>query len=122
MDSKASPAFWWVNQRKTYDEARKRGFIWAPMVNKDGRHFYHWDNVAKVKAGDVIFHYANLEVRAMSRAKADSYQAKNEFSGDQWAEDGWRVDSDYCALEKPIPIARIGKRSICICFFIIRHP
>ena len=114
MDSHSSPAFWWVNQGSTYDEARNRGFIWAPMENKAGRHLYHWDNVAKVRAGDFIFHYASGEVRAVSRAKTDGYQAKKELGGDQWAEDGWRVDADYCTLEKPVSIRKIGAKLVAL--------
>ena len=69
MDDVSSPAFWWVNQGTTYDEARKRGFIWAPLINKTGRPEFHWDNVSKVKSGDFIFHYSKGHLRAVSTCK-----------------------------------------------------
>ena len=35
---------------------------------------------------------------------------RKSLGGDQWAEDGWRVDADYCTLEKPVPIGEIGAK------------
>jgi len=108
MNDKISPSFWWVNQSATYDEARKRGFIWAPQESKAGRPIFHWENVSKVKTGDVIFHYAGGNLRAVSRAKTNGYEAKKELGGAEWSDDGWRVDAEYCVLAKPIPIQEVG--------------
>jgi 5-methylcytosine-specific restriction enzyme B len=108
MNVKSSPSFWWVNQGTTYDEARKRGFIWAPQESKAGRPLFHWENVSKVRSGDVIFHYADGNLRAVSRAKSDGYEAKKELGGAEWSDDGWRVDTDYCVLANPIPIQAVG--------------
>lgn len=108
MNVKSSPSFWWVNQGTTYDEARKRGFIWAPQKNKAGRPLFHWENVSKVRSGDVIFHYADGNLRAVSRAKSNGYEAMKELGGAEWSDDGWRVDADYCVLANPIPIEAVG--------------
>jgi hypothetical protein len=110
MDNQSLPTYWWVSQGTTYEDARKIGFIWAPKENESGRHFFHWDNVAKVKAGDYIFHYANGALMAVSKAKTDGYMAKKAAGGKQWVEDGWRVDADYCVLVAPVPIEDIGSR------------
>lgn len=110
MEDESSPAFWWVNQGTTYDEARKIGFIWAPKKNRVGRSVYHWDNMSRVRAGDVIFHCAAGALRAISRAKNNSYDAKKVLGGDNWADDGWRVDTTYYVLEKPVPIEGVGPK------------
>lgn len=108
MNGQTTPSFWWVNQGATYEEARKRGFIWAPQESKAGRPLFHWENVSKVRNGDVIFHYAGGNLRAVSRAKTDGYEAKKELGGAEWSDDGWRVDAEYCVLAKPIPIEEVG--------------
>lgn len=110
MNDVSSPTFWWVNQGTTYEEARERGFIWAPQKDKAGRQLFHWNNVSRVKAGDFIFHYADGNLRAISSAKNDGYRAKKELGDDRWSEDGWRVDSDYCGLSRPVPIQEVGSK------------
>ncbi len=110
MTDKFVPAFWWVNQGSTYDEARKGGFIWAPKENKAGLPPYHWINVSRVSEGDFIFHYANGKLRAISRAKSNGYDENKELGGSEWSDDGWRVDADYCLLARAVPIEEIGSR------------
>jgi hypothetical protein len=108
MNSNNSPAFWWVNQGSSYEEALNKGFIWAPKKNKSGRQLFYWENVSRVRSGDIIFHYADGNLRAISRAKNDGYDAKNELNNTEWSDDGWRVDTDYRVLSKPITIKEVG--------------
>lgn len=108
MHNQAPPMFWWVNQGSTYEEAIQKEFIWAPKESKTGSQLFHWLNVSRVKAGDVIFHYADGNLRAVSKAKTDGYSARKELGGEQWSEDGWRVDTDAVVLSKPIAIQAIG--------------
>lgn len=103
--------FWWVNQGKTYQTERKGEFVWAPKQSSNGRTFFHWKNVHKVKQGDIIVHYANGMVRAVSLARSDGYESVKPASlvaGD-WQEDGWRADVSYHELTSPIPIVDIGQ-------------
>jgi len=108
MNEESLPTFWWVNQGTTYDEARKKGFIWAPKQNKSGARLYHWENVSRVRAGDFVFHYANGKLRAISKAKSNGYDAKKELGGSEWSDEGWRVDADYYTLANPVPIEEVG--------------
>jgi len=108
MSDSSSTAYWWVNQGSTYQEALAGGFIWAPQKSNAGRQINHWTNVSRVRAGDIIFHYANGEVKAVSMAKKDGYAAKKELEGSGWSDDGWRVDADYEVLARPVPIQEIG--------------
>ena len=93
MNDGSLPAFWWVNQGATYDEARKIGFIWAPQKSKTGARLYHWENVSRVRAGDFIFHYADGALRAISKAKNDGYESKKalgemngQMMGGEWTQ------------------------------------
>jgi len=108
INEMATRSYWWVNQGSSYDEARKKGFIWAPKATAGGRELFHWQNVSKVRTGDIIFHYADGALRAISKAQSNSYDAKNELGGNQWSEDGRRVDADYRVLAKAVPIGEIG--------------
>jgi MoxR-like ATPase len=111
MNDGSLPAFWWVNQGTTYDEARKIGFIWAPQKSqKNGASFYHWENVSRVKAGDFIFHYANGALRAISKTKSDGYEAKKTLGGNEWSDNGWQVDADYCVFANPVPIGQVSAK------------
>jgi 5-methylcytosine-specific restriction protein B len=110
MNDGSLPAFWWVNQGATYDEARKIGFIWAPQKNKTGARLYHWENVSRVRAGDCVFHYADGALRAISKAKNNGYESKKALGGNEWSDDGWRVDADYCVLARPVPIGEVGAK------------
>ena len=105
----AAPSYWWVNQGSSFDESRKKGFIWAPKAGKRDTPPFHWENVSKVRPGDIIFHYAG-GLRGVSKAKSNAYDAKNELRGDKWSNDGWRVDIDFVDLEHEVPIEKIGPR------------
>ena len=50
---------WWVNQGETFKEEIKYACIWAPLENKNGSTYFHWENVSKVTSGDLILHNAN---------------------------------------------------------------
>src|SRR6266550_2280063 len=106
----AAHSYWWVNQGSSYDEARNKGFIWAPKATTAGMQLFHWQNVSRVRTGDIIFHYADGALRAISKAKSNSYDAKNELGGNQWSEDGRRVDADYRVLAHAVPIGEIGAK------------
>jgi 5-methylcytosine-specific restriction protein B len=59
-------ATWWVNQGDTYPDERHGEYLFAPFVDKAGRHLHHWDSMTELRTGDTVIHYANGEVRAVS--------------------------------------------------------
>jgi len=101
------PAVWWVNQGTTYGKARGAGLIWAPMLNKAGNPQHHWETMNEVRAGDVILHYSNGNLRAIGTAEGSSSPAKNPFGKDEWAEDGRAVFVRYESLRAPVPLGSI---------------
>ncbi|MHC2148319.1 HNH endonuclease [Pseudomonas sp. 210_17 TE3656] len=90
--------FFWVNLGTTHKEAREGKFLWAPLSSrsKTGREqtCRHWDNVGKVKAGDLIFCYHDNYLRAIATAERDAYPAERPptRSFNEWSNEGFRVD------------------------------
>lgn len=103
-------AYWWVNQGSTYKEAKEQGCIWAPKESKAGTRLFHWDNVSTVKEGDLVFHYADGSLRALSRAKGAGYESEKTLGSDEWSSHGWRVDMAYVELARAVPIGELGPR------------
>jgi 5-methylcytosine-specific restriction enzyme B len=102
--------FWWVNQGKSFQKAKEEGCIWAPKENRRGKTEFHWENVFRVKKGDIIFNYANRKIRAVSIAQSDGYEnirTKSSYS-DPWGDEGWRADLSYYEIAPPIPVEDIG--------------
>jgi hypothetical protein len=97
-------SWWWVNQNKTYRQEREGGYIWAPQKTKSGGEAFHHANVSKVKKGDVVWHYCNQKVVAVSVAETDAFEQPKpeELETDDWETDGYMVKVKYFDLVKPI--------------------
>lgn len=99
------PMTFFVFQNSTFDREYQGGYLWAPVTNKTGDSFHHWDRLLDVHLGDVILHGYNGYVQAVSVARAACYdcvQPKELRTEDSWDMDGRRVDSDYIMLQHPI--------------------
>ena len=99
------PMTFFVFQNSTFDREYQGGYLWAPVTNKTGDTFHHWDRLMDVHPGDVILHGYNGYVQAVSVARAACYdcvQPKELRTEDSWDLDGRRVDSDYIMLQHPI--------------------
>lgn len=105
-----TPHFWWVNQGSTFDEGRERGMLWAPQRSKSGRALFHWENVSRVRAGDVILHYADGAIRAVSLALSNGHEAPRMAGDGDVPDVGWQANVDLHALKTALPIVKIGRR------------
>jgi hypothetical protein len=100
-------AVWWVNQDATYDPSRAGGFIWAPKRDKRGPGWGHRRRPQELQPGDLVVHYADSRIRAISRVQAAAVDARTPFQNKQRKVDGWRVDVEYFELgDRGIPIKR----------------
>lgn len=54
-----------VFQGATFDRESHGGYIWAPIANRAGNSFHHWDRLLDVRKGDIIFHGCDACVQAM---------------------------------------------------------
>ncbi|WP_175692726.1 HNH endonuclease [Burkholderia ambifaria] len=100
--------FYWVNVGLTINEVLSGNFLWAPQytITQSGKeqHLEHWDNVAKVKAGDVVFCCHSQRISHIARAVKDSYSAPRPRSRSfsEWNASGHRVDVQLTELKTPV--------------------
>jgi len=71
---------------------------------------FHWKNVQSVREGDVVFNYADGEVRALSLATTLPFESDKGVEGGQWEHGGWRVDLLCHQLSNPVDLQDIGLR------------
>ncbi|MDG4663700.1 hypothetical protein [Mycobacterium sp. 236(2023)] len=106
------PSVWWVNQGSTYTQERDGGFLWAPLLNRASppRPEPHWDNMDQIREGDVVVHYKDSSLRAVSRVSAPSRPQANPFPDDEtWGRAGRLVECQYLELNEPIALASIDE-------------
>ena len=102
---------WWVNQGTAYAKGRDGGFLWAPLLDKAGRPKRYWEAMDQVREGDVVLHYMNGLLRAVSHVSAAARPAPNPLGGDAWTEDGRLVETQYQELNEPVALAAIDERA-----------
>ena len=103
------PSFWWVNQGASYTKCRDGGFLWAPMRDKTGRPQHHWETMDDVREGDVVLHYSNSSLRAVSRVSAAARPAPNPLSNEAWQNAGRLVETRYQELNEPVALSAIDE-------------
>lgn len=98
--------YWWVNQGKTNN---KKQFLWAPIKDKNGRTKFYWENVSKVKPGDLIIHYSDGNITGFSIAETNSYKAECPYETERWKDEGFKVNINFYSFEKQIDINDIAE-------------
>jgi len=107
--------FWWVNQNQTYRQERHGGYMWSPKQNANGARNQHYDNMLRVRPGDLVFSFRDRVIPSIGVVKSSAYSASKpaEFgaAGRNWDNDGWRVDLEYHDLANKIrPVDYIQRR------------
>ena len=102
-DDPPPPTYWWVNQGQSYESERDGGYIWAPLHTKSGATLGHWERVSGVLPGDVLVHYSNGAVRAISIAEGAAEQRDNPHASSHkaWEDKGWAATVHYYELREP---------------------
>lgn len=114
--------FWWVNHNEDSLKAelhQETPALWAPQKNKAGKKVYHWSNVSKVKAGDIIFHYSSKKslqsITGVGVALSDGGASKKtEGLSNVWQDLGWKATLNYYEFEKPIPKSEVNQRIVAL--------
>lgn len=112
------PITFFVFQNSTFDREYQGGYLWAPVTNKTGDTFHHWDRLLDVHPGDIILHGFNGFVQAVSIARTACYncvQPKELRTEDSWDLEGRRIDSDYIMLQNPIKTSDYIENIIRLC-------
>lgn len=99
--------YWWVNQTQTFEAERDLGLLWAPLRRIDGRRVSHWDSLADVSAGDVVFHYAKQHIQGVSRVRTAAIQAQRPFETDSWPDAGRKIPVSFEVSETPVRLDEI---------------
>jgi hypothetical protein len=99
-------AVWWVFQNKSYQRSRDGGYLWAPLVDKEGHRKSHWDSMDLVSPGDVVLSSVNRHIVATSVAKTTAFLAPQPDPQDAefWGGEGRMVRVAYVDLPKPLPV------------------
>jgi len=98
---------WWVCQGHSYQKGKSGGFIWAPILGKDGKPRTYWDSMSYVKQGDIIINYAQTKIQAFSVAKDKAFEAEIKSNTDVWNKNGRRINLNYYELEYPISLEEL---------------
>ncbi|WP_104088570.1 hypothetical protein [Arthrobacter sp. GMC3] len=99
--------FWWVNQGRTYTRELDLGIAWAPLLTAKGGKQHHWDRMDLVQVGDVVVHYAEGQIRSVSRVLTTSHQASNPHSDGDWAQVGRELKLSYVVLDVALPLSKL---------------
>ncbi|MFC0340776.1 HNH endonuclease [Paracoccus niistensis] len=99
-------SFWWVNNKKTFTQEIEGNYLWSPRKQKGGKRSAFYDNMQRVRPGDVVFVYANVHIRAVGECVAPAVRAPKpiEFgaAGNAWGEDGWLVRVNFTRISAPM--------------------
>lgn len=101
MNQKMTQRFFWVNHKQTFKSETTENYIWAPKREANGAYNQTYENLTYVQPGDLIFSFANAEIQAIGHAVSSCYEAiKPGGFAENWSNLGWRVDVNFCKLEK----------------------
>ncbi|KAA6334379.1 hypothetical protein EZS27_017300 [termite gut metagenome] len=94
--------FFWVNHNQTCKQERGNngngsgdGYIWSPKENRNGSINQTYENLKKVRIGDIIFSYANKKIEFIGIAKSIVYDAEKPSEFKNWDKSGWKVNVDF---------------------------
>lgn len=106
---KAGMAYWWVNQKQTFDRAVEAGYLWSPKTNVKGDANPFYDHMTQVRPGDVIFAYASSHIKAVAIVNGAHYSKDRPEDFTQtangWLKDGWAVPVDYHLADEPLKVS-----------------
>lgn len=99
-------ASWWVNNKQTYTHEIGGNYLWSPTERSDGGRNEFYENMKRVRPGDVVFSFAGAEIKAVGVCSAPAILAPKpaEFgaAGDAWGNEGWRLPVEFTRLSAPL--------------------
>ena len=100
-----TPVGWWVNQNQTHNLEVPGNFLWSPKTTKTGSKLMYYDNMTKIRPGDIVFSYYGQAIRAIGIASGNAYpmgRPSDDSKWNAWGTDGWMVEVSFTILETPI--------------------
>jgi len=89
---------WFVCQGSSFNDEHGKKYLFAPHKNEKGMRFSYWDNMKRLKKGDIIFNYA-YGIRGISIAKENASGSTNPYSSEERQDEGTSVDIDFYPLD-----------------------
>lgn len=101
----AQPSVWWVNQGRTFRHESAAGYFWAPLRDRRGGTPSHWRRMEEVRAGDIVLHYSEGYVRAISLVQVPAQRElyPRDSHGDYGGREGNLIYTQYFELDPPVP-------------------
>lgn len=93
-------SFYWVNLGGTHNEVKDNLFLWAPYDEQ--RRLKHWDVVAQVKEGDIIFCAYGSYVYHVAIAQADAFKAERPATRKKQGGYGYQVNIAFEPNAHPV--------------------
>jgi len=105
--------YWWVNQGQMYEQESKGGYVWAPVLARNGIELAHHKAVSELRLGDMILHYQGGYVRALGVVTgAPKLSARPaDLPAESWGDKGRSAAVDYSALLSPLALGDIPVES-----------
>jgi putative restriction endonuclease len=98
--------FWWVNHKQTFTQEVGGNYIWSPRARADGGRNEFYENMRRVRPGEIVFSFANALIQAVGVCVAPAFLAPKPddfgIAGEAWDDEGWRVPVEFKRLSKPI--------------------
>lgn len=93
-----------VFQNQTYLAERDGGYLWAPQKNKLNQSLFHWENMKKLKSGDIVYSMYKQHLYSINIVTKSAEEKDNPFKSElsPWGEKGWIVQADYNELSYPV--------------------
>lgn len=106
-----------VFQNKTFEEEKEGSYLWAPQKNNQGRSIFHWENMRKIRTGDIIFSMFRQHLFSVNIATDEAVEAANPFPNYEnvWDRTGWLVKASYDVLSNPVPIREHREDILSLC-------
>lgn len=98
--------YWWVNNKQTYKYEVPGNYLWSPLKKSNGSPSIFYDNMQRVCPGDIVFAFADAQIRAVGvcEARALLLPKPSEFgaAGSAWGHEGWKLPVRFKELPKPL--------------------
>ncbi|MER2172104.1 MAG: HNH endonuclease [Psychrobacillus psychrodurans] len=98
-----------IMQNTTYELEKEAGIIWCPVYDRAGNVPHSWLRIREIEPDNILFHYSNGDIVAVSRALGGAQlQNKPEFLDTTYEglKEGYVVNLYYHELERPISIRK----------------
>ncbi|MFV9473423.1 HNH endonuclease [Advenella sp. RU8] len=92
-------SFWWVNSGVSHKDQVSGGYISCPIVRENDIQRPTWINIKYVQKNDVIFSYAQQEIKAIGITQTDCYEANIPKEYQKIHGERWEVKVEWFELE-----------------------